>query len=774
MVHQVRIRLALLLALVLPATILSVPPSQADEPAGGLVVWAYDAVNGIRIIDICTSVTLPGETTPVEPVDGDYPVGTYDVLVESCDGTYKPVLFESVDVVASENTVLDAFMDLDDRAVVTGRVVDSYSGNPLKSMTVRLYALDGTPLDYTTTDRFGRYQIFAEPDVPVHVRFDDYSYRTYRRQWYPFTPSGNEAEAVTPHAGGHTVVHGALDVAGGFVGRFVASDDPAVPIPECLVRAWSGGVRSYSFSRPDGSFTVERTGNGVSVEVHCDGDDGGFLADPDHPSQVAYWNVGPGDSIDLGLIGMERAPAVSGRVVDQNGYPVAGAEVMFFAESDPATEYTTVGYTDALGYYVTNDPLDGRYTALVHFFAEQDGLTKMDHFNGTWLGNTADRGQALYLDFDGDNRGNVDFVVHRGERAEANLYDIESSGGMTVSTDRERDGATDEEPLEVSAYVEDPSYTILGTFYDPVPTYPGFHSYGFSSTVIYSPPQGSPPLAVDFTLEPTYLPDPTDDLEVVWNDRFLRSCDSFAPPCETDRATDARGDLVVSALVPSGGEASFVWGPSFLDTGDSTFRNDIEWLATEGVTKGCTPPVNDYFCPGDEVTRGQMAAFLVRFLGLTDRGTVDFTDDDGSVFEADIEKLATAGITKGCNPPANDRFCPNDPVTREQMAAFLTRALNLTAGSGTDFVDDNGSIFEDAIERLAAAGITRGCNPPTNDHFCPKTTVTREQMAAFLHRADTLRPGSAPASITTAAPAPTAQAVRPRSPFGTPSEMWGP
>jgi hypothetical protein len=70
-----------------------------------------------------------------------------------------------------------------------------------------------------------------------------------------------------------------------------------------------------------------------------------------------------------------------------------------------------------------------------------------------------------------------------------------------------------------------------------------------------------------------------------------------------------------------------------------------------------------------------MAAFLVRALGLTDTGSVDFVDDDGSVFEASIVKLAAAGITRGCNPPVNDRFCPTDYVTRGQMAAFLRRAL---------------------------------------------------------------------------------------------------
>jgi hypothetical protein len=71
-----------------------------------------------------------------------------------------------------------------------------------------------------------------------------------------------------------------------------------------------------------------------------------------------------------------------------------------------------------------------------------------------------------------------------------------------------------------------------------------------------------------------------------------------------------------------------------------------------------------------------MAAFLVRALHLTDQGTTNFVDDDDSVFEADIEKLAAAGITLGCNPPANDRYCPADTVIRGQMAALLHRALD--------------------------------------------------------------------------------------------------
>jgi hypothetical protein len=180
-----------------------------------------------------------------------------------------------------------------------------------------------------------------------------------------------------------------------------------------------------------------------------------------------------------------------------------------------------------------------------------------------------------------------------------------------------------------------------------------------------------------------------------------------------------------------------VEGPRFLDVPDShTFAADIDWMADAGITKGCNPPTNDLFCPDSVVTRGQMAAFLVRALGLTERLDNPFTDDDESVFEADIERLAAAGITKGCNPPANTLFCSDGKVTREQMAAFLVRALGYTDNGGGDlFSDDDLSIFEADIDRMATAGVTKGCNPPVNDRFCPTSYVTRGQMAAFLHRA---------------------------------------
>lgn len=175
---------------------------------------------------------------------------------------------------------------------------------------------------------------------------------------------------------------------------------------------------------------------------------------------------------------------------------------------------------------------------------------------------------------------------------------------------------------------------------------------------------------------------------------------------------------------------------SFADDDNSTFVDDIEWLAAEGITRGCNPPHNTLFCPNQTVTRGQMAAFLSRALDYGNAPDAGFVDTVGHTFEADINKLAAAGVTRGCNPAeGNTKFCPDDPVTRGQMAAFLVRAF-LYADIGTvEFTDITGSIFEQDILRLATAGVTRGCNPPDNDRFCPGNSVTRGQMAAFLHRA---------------------------------------
>jgi len=164
----------------------------------------------------------------------------------------------------------------------------------------------------------------------------------------------------------------------------------------------------------------------------------------------------------------------------------------------------------------------------------------------------------------------------------------------------------------------------------------------------------------------------------------------------------------------------------FWDVVDSPYRGDIEKTFLEGVTFGCSAI---YYCPSSPTTREVMAGFLANALALPATTRDYFTDDETSPHEDSINRVAAAGITAGCG---SGRFCPTGSVTRGQMAAFLVRSFELRWTSRDYFTDDETSIFEGDINRLAASGITAGCG---GTRFCPNGLVTREQMAAFLWRA---------------------------------------
>jgi hypothetical protein len=205
--------------------------------------------------------------------------------------------------------------------------------------------------------------------------------------------------------------------------------------------------------------------------------------------------------------------------------------------------------------------------------------------------------------------------------------------------------------------------------------------------------------------------------------------------------------MVVGLLVGAAGAAGAAElppGGSFVDDDLSVHQASIEAIAAAGITAGCNPPADDRYCPTQAVTRGQMAAFLVRALDLPAAGSAGFTDIADSVYAADIDAIAAAGITTGCNPPADDRYCPTQPVTRAEMASLLVRGLDLPAAGSAGFTDIADSVHAADIDAIAAAGITLGCNPPDDDRYCPTQSVTRGEMASFLTRALGLEPLTPP------------------------------
>ncbi len=164
----------------------------------------------------------------------------------------------------------------------------------------------------------------------------------------------------------------------------------------------------------------------------------------------------------------------------------------------------------------------------------------------------------------------------------------------------------------------------------------------------------------------------------------------------------------------------------FTDLGNSIFIDQIEWLVEQDITGGCAA---NRFCPQAPVSRAQMATFLNRAFDFAAAPADYFLDDNSSIHESAINRARFASVTGGCYTL---RYCPSASVTRAQMASFLARVLNLPAAQADHFTDDEGNMHEDAINRLADAGVGSGC---AAGRFCPDRQVSREQMAAFLHRA---------------------------------------
>jgi hypothetical protein len=104
-----------------------------------------------------------------------------------------------------------------------------------------------------------------------------------------------------------------------------------------------------------------------------------------------------------------------------------------------------------------------------------------------------------------------------------------------------------------------------------------------------------------------------------------------------------------------------------------------------------------------------------------------------------IERLYSAGITAGCSTSPM-RYCPDQAVTRAQMAIFIERGMNgsnYTPPNATGFVftDVSRTSFAAAwIEKLYADGITAGCETSPLK-YCPDSSINRAQMAIFLLRA---------------------------------------
>ena len=173
---------------------------------------------------------------------------------------------------------------------------------------------------------------------------------------------------------------------------------------------------------------------------------------------------------------------------------------------------------------------------------------------------------------------------------------------------------------------------------------------------------------------------------------------------------------------------------------NSTFIDDIHWLFYEGITVGCGGDAGT--ARPRSVTREQMAIFLVRAFDHPATTTDYFTDDEGRRARARSTRCAPPGSRSGCTAT---RFCP---TARSPASRWRSSSTRRSTCPSTCHVTTSTTTRADRRRRHQPAGgggLTGGCGTRT---YCPTACVTREQMAAFLRRAlsrpespDRVRPG---------------------------------
>lgn len=223
-------------------------------------------------------------------------------------------------------------------------------------------------------------------------------------------------------------------------------------------------------------------------------------------------------------------------------------------------------------------------------------------------------------------------------------------------------------------------------------------------------------------------------------------------PASRDQGSVSQsGEVTPSSLTsPSLWSKEYIHGPGgkviateqrlkFDDVVDgSDFYEDIYRIAARRVTVGCTAT---NYCPDLNVTREQMAAFIMRALGEHNPPTPQtqrFSDvPPSNIFYNFIDRLAAVGITAGCTATT---YCPTATVTHDQMAVFMMRARgepNPPLPGSQRFADvPPGHWAYNFIERMGALDIWQGQGCPAGPgNYCPNAPVTRRQMAHILVKA---------------------------------------
>jgi len=200
--------------------------------------------------------------------------------------------------------------------------------------------------------------------------------------------------------------------------------------------------------------------------------------------------------------------------------------------------------------------------------------------------------------------------------------------------------------------------------------------------------------------------------------------------------------LVVSLVAVAAPAAHARITDTFLDDDTSRYEPYIERAVAEGLVSGCNPPSDDRFCPDQTMTRADFAVMLATAVDVDSKGRTRFRDMRKHLAESAVKGLDEAGVRVGCG---RQRFCPDQPIDRGAMAGLIAGGLGWDVGKARHVYRDlDDHRHGAALAILARRGAVVPCDAPVSRKLCPDREVTRAEAVFALVVALDLDPARAP------------------------------
>ncbi|RPJ62384.1 MAG: hypothetical protein EHM23_03335 [Acidobacteria bacterium] len=692
-----------------------------------------------RVVDATSLSALPGCTIHLftetdqyatssfhTNADGEYRVGNVlpgDYYVQASSPTHLDMVYQNVPAenisqpagtpvpVSLEATTPDINFALSLGGAIRGTVRAAADQAPLSSFEVAAYDEEAQLAGSTSTDPLGGYFIRDLPtgDYRIAVTYD----RWYPDNDYLFSMSGGIDCAGKCDNGDCT---GACDIA---LATPVSVNQGQItePVEFSLKRLGhiSGTVTSTKAETPAGALYLEvMNSEGQRVTSSNTNNDGSYEIKGLLPG--TYWVEAYASSFNRGLHTgalcldeCERRPEdgliveagatvsginfqvhpyakVSGRVTDSvSGTGISNVKVVV---DESGYYYQRWVYSDDAGYFTFS-------------------LPARDYAFSTAGPGTPYSGEVY------PERSCVSCRPREGERVEVRTEDLSGINLTLDKTGRIAGRVTDAESGAGMFYAWVSVYDSQGVYLGKGPT-------GSTGDFTIQAPKGIHYLVASGS---SYIAEIYDNLPV----HTSRPVTDGTPITVVPTQTNYGKDFALARLTFADVSYSY-WARPWIDA-----------VFQAGITAGCAGNVRS-FCPESVVERQQMAVFLLKAMeGAAYQPPAAaglFADvDSSSPFAPWIEEVWRRGLTAGCG---QNLFCPTAPVTREQAAVLLLKAIEtpgyLPPPASGQFDDvPAGNPFAPWVEELARRGITAGCSaaPPG---FCPAAELTRAQMAVLLAR----------------------------------------